>query len=92
MDDAVTILYIILVIMFILGLIISFLAAWFNKHNRHPVLTILLSVLISPLIYIPLTFILGFIARPTIIFILTYSIAMIILAVKNKKEESDKKV
>ena len=85
MENAVLIIIIIFVIMFLIGLAMSFLAFWFNKHKTHPVLTIIFSILLFPLIYIPLIFTIGLISRLTIIIILPYCIIMIIWAVKNNK-------
>ena len=71
--------------MFIAGVIMAVLAFRFNRHKSHPILTIVFSVLLCPLIYIPLIFTIGFVSRFMIILILPYSIAMIVWTIKNKR-------
>ena len=89
MEVAVTIIVILFAVMFVAGLVSAYFAFRFNKKKQRPVLTILLSVLLCPMIYIPLTYTLGFGARLSVVFVLVYSIAMIIWAIKNKNSNAE---
>ena len=88
MEAAVTMVVIALAVMFIAGIVMSVMVFLFNKKKRFPVPTIVMSVLLCPMIYIPLTMTIGFTARLIIFIIVPYSIAMIIWAVKNIKSVS----
>ena len=90
MELAVTILVIVLALMFISGIVVSVLTFRFNKQKRYPVVTIILSVLVCPLLYVPLSCIIGFMtARLALLLILPYSIAMIVRAVKNLRDNKN---
>lgn len=84
MEEAVVLVIIIIAIMFLTGIILSFLSFCFNKNKSHTILTILFSVLLVPLIYIPMIFTIGFISKFVLILLLPYSIWMIVWAIKNK--------
>ena len=92
MEAAVTIIVLVLGIMFLVGLATAIVSFLFNKSKRHPIFTIVFSVLLIPLIYIPITYTIGFGARLIIVLLIPYSIAMIIWAIKNKKSNFDEKI
>lgn len=90
MEGAVLFYIIIFAIMFLIGIIMSILAFYFNKNKSHTILTILFSILLLPLIYVPLSFTIGFISTFILILLLTYSISMIIFAIKNRNDKVSK--
>ena len=84
METAVLFYLIIFVVMFSSGITMSVFAFRFNKNKQHMILTIIFSVLLVPLIYIPMILTIGFLSRLILILLLPYSIWMIVWAIKNK--------
>lgn len=56
-----------------------------NKNKKYPIMVIILSIILLPLMYIPMIFILGFISHYLFIFVIIYSFLMILKAIKNIK-------
>ncbi len=87
MGDAVLIILIIALIMFIAGIVMSIFTIRFVKRKEHTILSILFSVLICPCIYIPVYLIIGFaIARILAGVTIIFALVMIILSVKNVRK------
>ncbi|MDO5149886.1 MAG: hypothetical protein Q4D76_10870 [Oscillospiraceae bacterium] len=84
METTILFYLIILVVMFLTGIIISIVVFGFNKNKQHLLMTIIFSVLLLPLIYIPMILTIGFISRFILILLLPYSIWMIVWAIKNR--------
>lgn len=82
MGNTITFLLIVLGIMFLSGIAMAILALYFNIKRKHPIF----SIILIPLICIPIQFTVGFmISRFMLIIVLIYSVAMIAMAVKNFK-------
>ncbi len=87
MGDAVLIIIIIALIMFIAGIVMSIFTIRFVKRKEHTILSILFSVLICPCIYIPEYLRIGFaIARIMAGVTIIFALVMIILSVKNVRK------
>ncbi len=87
MGDAVLIILIIALIMFIAGIVMSIFTIRFVKRKEHTILSILFSVLICPCINIPVYLIIGFaIARILAGVTIIFALVMIILSVKNVRK------
>lgn len=86
MGNTITFLLIVLGIMFLSGIVMAILALYFNIKRKHPIFSIIFSIILIPLICIPIQFTVGFrISRFMLIIVLIYSVAMIAMAVKNFK-------
>lgn len=85
MQSKVAIFIVILFIMFTIGIVMSIFTLYCNKNKKYPILVIILSIILLPLMYIPMFFILGFISHYLFILIIIYSFLMILKAIKNIK-------
>lgn len=85
MQSKVAIFIVILFIMFTIGIVMSIFILYCNKNKKYPIMVIILSIILLPLMYIPMIFILGFISHYLIILIIIYSFLMILKAIKNIK-------
>lgn len=84
MEKAIFIIIVIFGIMFLTGIIMSIFAFYFNKHKSHTILTILFSILLLPLIYLPMIYTIGFISQFVLILLIPYSIWMVVWGIRNK--------
>ena len=74
-------------IMFLIGIAMAILALYFNIKRKHPIFSIIFSIILIPLICIPTQFTGGIlISRCMLIIALVYSVAMIVMAVKNIRD------
>lgn len=86
MENTIAFLLIVFGIMFLIGIAMAILALYFNIKRKHPIVTIIFSIILIPLICIPIQFTAGIlISRCMLIIALIYSVAMIVMAIKNIK-------
>lgn len=85
MQSKVAIFIVILFIMFTIGIVMSIFVLYCNENKKYPIMVIILSIILLPLMYIPMIFILGFISHYLFILIIIYSFLMILKAIKNIK-------
>lgn len=82
MGNTIAFLLIVMGIMFLIGIAMAILALYFNIKRKYPIV----SIILIPLICIPLWFTAGIlISRCMLIIALIYSVAMIVTTVKNYK-------
>lgn len=88
MVNTIAFLLIVFGIMFLIGIAMAILALYFNiKMKQHPIFSIIFSIILIPLICIPIQFTGGIlISRCMLIIALIYSVAMIVMAVKNIRD------
>ena len=87
MVNAIAFLLIVFGIMFLIGIAMAILALYFNIKMKHPIFSIIFSIILIPLICIPIQFAGGIlISRCMLIIALIYSVAMIVMAVKNIRD------
>lgn len=83
MVNTIAFLLIVFGIMFLIGIAMAILALYFNIKRKHPIF----SIILIPLICIPTQFTGGIlISRCMLIIALVYSVAMIVMAVKNIRD------
>ena len=83
MVNTIAFLLIVFGIMFLIGIAMAILALYFNIKMMHPIF----SIILIPLICIPIQFTGGIlISRCMLIIALIYSVAMIVMAVKNIRD------
>lgn len=83
MVNTIAFLLIVFGIMFLIGIAMAILALYFNNKMKHPIF----SIILIPLICIPIQFTGGIlISRCMLIIALIYSVAMIVMAVKNIRD------
>lgn len=83
MVNTIAFLLIVFGIMFLIGIAMAILALYFNIKMKHPIF----SIILIPLICIPIQFTGGIlISRCMLIIALIYSVAMIVMAVKNIRD------
>lgn len=81
---AVLLIYIAFAVMLVSGLAMSFFCLWFNIRKKHSVLTIIISILVFPLIYIPVRYTVGFaFGRSIFIVLFPYCVFMLVWAILN---------
>ena len=86
MVNTIAFLLIVFGIMFLIGIAMAILALYFNIKRKHPIVTIIFSIILIPLICIPIQFTGGIlISRCMLIIALIYSVAMIVTTIKNYK-------
>ena len=87
MVNTIAFLLIVFGIMFLIGIAMAILALYFNIKMKHPIFSIIFSIILIPLICIPIQFTGGIlISRCMLIIALIYSVAMIVMAVKNIRD------
>ena len=87
MVNAIAFLLIVFGIMFLIGIAMAILALYFNIKRKNPIVSIIFSIILIPLICIPIQFTGGIlISRCMLIIALIYSVAMIVMAVKNIRD------
>lgn len=83
MVNTIAFLLIVFGIMFLIGIAMAILALYFNIKMKHPIFSNIFSIILIPLICIPIQFTGGIlISRCMLIIALIYSVAMIVMAVK----------
>lgn len=75
MVNTIAFLLIVFGIMFLIGIAMAILALYFNIKMKHPIFSIIFSIILIPLI-----------CRCMLIIALIYSVAMIVMAVKNIRD------
>lgn len=74
-------------ILFILGIVMILMTMKFVKRKEHTLLSIIFSILQCPCIYIPINITIGLkISKIILLLSITYGIVMIILSIKNMKQ------
>ena len=87
MVNTIVFLLIVIGIMFLIGIAMAILALYFNIKMKNPIVSTIFSIILIPLICIPIQFTVGFlISRCMLIIALIYSVAMIVMAVKNIRD------
>lgn len=87
MVNTIVFLLIVLGIMFLIGIAMAILALYFNIKRKYPIVTIIFSIVLIPLICIPIQLTVGiWVSRCMLIIALIYSVAMIVMAVKNIRD------
>ena len=87
MVNTIAFLLIVFGIMFLIGIAMAILALYFNIKRKNPIVSIIFSIILIPLICIPIQFTVGIlISRCMLIIALIYSVAMIVMAVKNIRD------
>ena len=87
MVNTIVFLLIVIGIMFLIGIVMAILALYFNIKRKYPIVTIIFSIVLIPLICIPIQFTAGiWVSRCMLIIALIYSVAMIVMAVKNIRD------
>ena len=87
MVNTIAFLLIVFGIMFLIGIAMAILALYFNIKMKHPIFSFIFSIILIPLICIPIQFTGGIlISRCMLIIALIYSVAMIVMAVKNIRD------
>ena len=84
MEDFISLLLFVGLIMLISGIAMAVLTMRFIKRKEHPILSILFAILSCPCICIPIHFTIGFMfARCVLVISLIFSTIMVILSVRN---------
>jgi len=86
MVNTIAFLLIVFGIMFLIGIAMAILALYFNIKMKHPIFSIIFSIILIPLICIPIQFTGGILISRCMIIALIYSVAMIVMAVKNIRD------
>lgn len=86
MENTIAFLLIVFGIMFLIGIAMAILALYFNIKRKHSIVSIVFSIILIPMICIPIQFTGGIlISRCMLIITVIYSVAMIVMAIKNIK-------
>lgn len=81
---SVLLIYAAFAVMLVSGTAMAFFCLWFNLRKKHPVLTIIFSILVFPLIYIPVRYTFNFAAGISFFIVqLSFSIFMLVWAILN---------